>query len=211
MGMLRVLCPLWQAVLTSQLYKCHAGSWLNLTEEMTEHYPFPAAGRSLLLCQMLRCAADAACSWGGGHTSFTLQIMVPPRETVKGSIWKGNWGKFSWMSEAGEGCRALGVKALLENLKWFHDVQTPWSRMCASWLEGTSAAWNGRETPKDGDLPAAPSQGPTTLLRKKLFDQMNQNLPKSTAVSSWYLPVLRCTPLWPAGQKQHWAVIRVKY
>uniref|UniRef100_A0A8C3CCE7 cAMP-dependent protein kinase type II-alpha regulatory subunit n=1 Tax=Cairina moschata TaxID=8855 RepID=A0A8C3CCE7_CAIMO len=65
-------------------------SWLNLTEEMTEHYPFPEAGRSLLLCQMLRCAADAACSWGGGHTSFTLQIMVPPHETVQRSIWKGN-------------------------------------------------------------------------------------------------------------------------
>lgn len=193
MGMLRVLCPLWWAVLTFQLYVCHAGSWLNLTEEMTEHYPFPEAGRSLLLCQMLRCAADAACSWGGGHTSFTLQIMVPPHETVQRSIWKGNWGKFSWMSEAGEGCRALDVKALLENLKRFHDVQTPWSMMCSSWLDLSSLKWSWN--PEGWGSPQCPVPEPHHLPRKKLFDQTNQNLPKSTAVSSWCLPVLRCTPL----------------
>lgn len=193
MGMLRGLCPLWRAVLTFQLYACHAGSWLNLTEEMTEHYPFPETGRSLVLCQMPRCAADAACSWGGGHTSFTLQIMVPPHETVQRSIWKGNWGKLIWMSEAGESCRALDVKALLENLKRFRDVQTPWSTMCSSWLDlsGLKWLWN----PKGWGSPQCPVPEPHHLPRKKLFDQTNQNLPKSTAVSSWCLPVLRCTPL----------------
>lgn len=122
MGMLRGLCPLWRAVLTFQLYACHAGSWLNLTEEMTEHYPFPETGRSLLLCQMPRCAADAACSWGGGHTSFTLQIMVPPHETVQRSIWKGNWGKFSWMSEAGESFGCEGSFGEPKAVPWCADA-----------------------------------------------------------------------------------------
>lgn len=37
-----------------------------------------------------------------------------------------NWGKFSWISEAVEGCLALGVKTLLEKLKWsIRDDQTP--------------------------------------------------------------------------------------
>lgn len=133
------------------------------------------------------------CSWGGGHTSFTLQIMVPPHETVQRSIWKGNWGKFSWMSEAGEGCRALDVKALLENLKRFHDVQTPWSMMCSSWLDLSSLKWSWN--PEGWGSPQCPVPEPHHLPRKKLFDQTNQNLPKSTAVSSWCLPVLRCTPL----------------
>lgn len=189
MGMLRVLCPLWWAVLTFQLYVCHAGSWLNLTEEMTEHYPFPEAGRSLLLCQMLRCAADAACSWGGGHTSFTLQIMVPPHETVQRSIWKGNWGKFSWMSEAGEGCRALDVKALLENLKRFHDVQTPWSMMCSSWLDLSSLKWSWN--PEGWGSPQCPRAPPPP--EEEAF---RPNQPESPQIHS-------CQLLVPPGAQVH--------
>lgn len=129
------------------------------------------------------------CSWGGGHTSFTLQIMVPPHETVQRSIWKGNWGKFSWMSEAGEGCRALDVKALLENLKLFHDVQTPWSMMCSSWLDLSSLKWSWN--PEGWGSPQCPRAPPPP--EEEAF---RPNQPESPQIHS-------CQLLVPPGAQVH--------
>lgn len=112
--------------------------------------------------------------------------------------YRVNLGKHSWIREAVEGCRALGLKALLEKLKWsICDEQTPlcWCQAHVGWKgpqqvfsnllleEGLPGQPWHCWSPEGGRFPhlsGALSQVCTTLQGKISFVS-NLNLPNSAS------------------------------